>query len=290
MPLTTAQAFSKFLEDITATDNQTKTFIPNRKKAVEENLTTAFPATSDLPFMSGILIGSASKNTIIRPLDDIDVLAVFSNEKNAWNKYWNDSTSFISRVRNAYNGLVFQQVGTRGQAVRVFFETGGHVDVAPVFSQGEGVYHLPNGTGGWILTAPTTATKWFSTRNQELSYNLAPLVRLIKSWNRAHSKRMRSYHLETVAGTVFSSLGTNYRNGLQRFFEWAPNWLNVSDPGGQSGLLGSYLTSTARSDLLTALASAEERARKANEAEAAGDHVEAKRLWKIVLGSNFPTG
>lgn len=290
MPLTTAQAFSKFLEDITATDNQTKTFIPNRKKSVEENLTTAFPATSDLPFMSGILIGSASKNTIIRPLDDIDVLAVFSNEKNAWNKYWNDSTSFISRVRNAYNGLVFQQVGTRGQAVRVFFETGGHVDVAPVFSQGEGVYHLPNGTGGWILTAPTAATNWFSTRNQELSYNLAPLVRLIKSWNRAHSKRMRSYHLETVAGTVFSSLGSNYRNGLQRFFEWAPNWLNVSDPGGQSGLLSSYLSSTARSDLLTALASAEERARKANEAEAAGDHAEAKRLWKIVLESDFPTG
>lgn len=290
MPLTTAQAFSKFLEDITATDNQTKSFIPNRKKTVEENLSTAFPATSDLPFWNGILIGSASKNTIIRPLDDIDVLAVFSNENKAWNKYWNDSTSFINRVRNAYDGLVSQQVGTRGQAVRVFFETGGHVDVAPVFLQGEGVYHLPNGTGGWILTAPTAATNWFTTRNHELNYNLAPLVRLIKSWNRAHSKRMRSYHLETVAATLFSSLGSNYRNGLQCFFEWAPNWLNVDDPGGQSGSLSSYLTTSSRADLLTALSSAKDRANQAVASETSGDHVEAKRLWKIVLGDEFPTG
>jgi hypothetical protein len=289
MPLTTAQAFSQFLEDITATDSQKTTFIPNRKKTVEENLSTAFPATSDMPFWNGVLIGSACKNTVIRPLDDIDVLAVFSNGNKAWNKYWNDSKSFISRVRNAYDGLVFQQVGTRGQAVRVFFKTGGHVDVAPVFFKGDGVYHLPDGTGGWILTAPSVANDWFATRNKELNYNLAPLVRLIKSWNRAHSKRMRSFHLETVTGTLFSSLGSNYRNGLQSFFEWAPNWLNVNDPGGQSGSLSSYLTSSGRQDLLTALSTAADRAKRANEAEASGDHAEAKRLWKIILGDDFPT-
>lgn len=289
MPLTTAQAFSKFLEDITATANQKTVFIPNRKKSVEENLSTAFPTSSDMPFWNGILIGSASKNTVIRPLDDIDVFAVFSNGNKAWNKYWNDSTSFISRVRNAYNGLVIQQVGTRGQAVRVFFKTGGHVDVAPVFSKGDGVYHLPNGTGGWDLTAPSVANDWFETRNKELSYNLAPLVRLIKTWNRSHSKRMKSFHLETVAGTLFSALGSNYRDGLQKFFEWAPKWLDVNDPGGQSGILSSYLTSSGRQELLTALSAAADRARRANEAESKGDHAEAKRLWKISLGDDFPT-
>lgn len=290
MPLTTAQAFAQFLEDITATENQKTSFIPNRKKSVEENLKTAFTSTSDLPFSQGILIGSASKNTIIRPLDDIDVLAVFSNINNAWNKYWNDSSTFINRVRNAYDGLVIQQVGTRGQAVRVFFETGGHVDVAPVFKKGEGVYHLPNGTGGWDLTSPTVANDWFATRNQDLGYHLAPLARLIKTWNRSHSKRMNSFHLETVAAMLFSKLGTNYRHALQMFFESSPNWLSVTDPGGQSGDLSSYLTWTSRQELVTALASAAERAKRANEAESNGDHTEAKRLWKIVLGEEFPVG
>ena len=290
MSLTTAQAFSAFLDDITTTENQKTSFIPGRKSSVEENLSTAFPDASDMPFWKGILIGSASKNTIIRPLDDIDVLAVFSNEKKIWDKYRNDSTSFINRVRNAYDGLVIQQVGTRGQAVRVFFQTGGHVDVAPVFLNSNDIYQLPNGTGGWTLTAPTIANDWFATRNQELKYNLAPLVRLIKMWNRSHSKRMKSFHLETVAGTLFSSLGCNHRDGLQRFFEWAPNWLNVNDPGGQSGNLSSYLTSSGRVDLLTSLALASDRAKRANEAESSGDHVEAKRLWKITLGDDFPTG
>lgn len=288
MTLTTTQAFSQFLSDITATDYQKTSIIDARKKTVDDRLLDKFPSTSDMPYSRGVLMGSASKKTIIRPLDDVDVLAVFSNTNKAWDKYWNDSYGFIYRIRDAYNGVSIQQVGTRGQAVRVFYETGGHVDVAPVFSRGDGVYHLPNGTGGWLLTAPTIANDWFAERNRTLSYHLAPLVRLLKAWNRAHSKRMRSFHLETVAATVFGSLGSNYRDALQKFFEWAPNYLYVNDPGGQGGDLSSYLTLTGRQSLLDALNSAADRARKANEAEARGDHTEAKRLWRIILGTSFP--
>ena len=37
------------------------------------------------------------------------------------------------------------------------------------------------------------------------------------------------------------------------------------------------------------LAAAAERAKKATDAEGRGDHAEAKRLWKIILGDDFPT-
>lgn len=289
MALTTAQAFAQYLEGLTATDYQRTSIIQARKKTVDDRLFEKFPSTSDMPYWKDILMGSAAKGTIIRPFDDIDVLAVFSNSGNAWTKYQLDSKSFIYRIRDAYAGVSIQQVGTRGQAIRVFYETGGHVDVAPVFDAGNDVYKLPNGTGGWIDTAPTVANQWFSTRNQELSYHLAPLVRLVKAWNRAHSKRMRSFHLETVAGTAFGSLGSNYRDALQKFFEWAPNCLSVTDPGGQSGDLSGYLTWTARDQLKQALSSANDRASKALAAEARADHAEAKRLWKIILGDDFPT-
>lgn len=289
MTLTTTQAFSKFIEDITATENQKTNFIPSRKNSVDADMTAAFPSTSDLPYLKGILMGSASKNTIIRPLDDIDVLAVFSNENRVWqDKYWNDSQSFIYRIRQAYAGTKIQQVGTRGQAIRVFYQTGGHVDVAPVFRQGNDVYHLPDGKGGWILTAPTVANNWYGDKNKALNYRLGAVVRLAKAWNRAHSKRFRSFHLETVAASMFSSLGSNYRDALQKFFEWAPSRLYVSDPGGYSGDLSSYLTFSGRQNLIDALNAAADRARKANDAEARGDHAEAKRLWRIVLGISFP--
>ena len=289
MTLTTTQALSKFLEDITATQYQKNTLVPARKRTVDERLFEKFPATSDMPYSKGVLMGSASKGTIIRPVDDVDVLAIFDNVNDAWSKYRYDSKSFIYRIRDAYDGISIQQVGTRGQAVRVFYDGGGHVDVAPVFLRGDGVYHLPDGTGGWLLTAPMVANTWYSDRNKALGFHLGPIVRLLKSWNRAHSKHFHSFHLETVAGVTFSSLGSNYRDALQKFFEWAPGHLSTNDPGGQGGDLSTYLTWTARQNLVQALGVAADRAKKANEAEARGDHAEAKRLWRIILGDSFPT-
>jgi len=286
---TTSQAMAQFLADISVTDYQKSSIINARRDRVVENLATAFPSTSDLPFSRAILMGSAANGTIVRPIDDIDVLAVFSNVNSAWDTYRLDSQAFLYRVRRAYSGLSTAQVGARGQAVRVFFQNGGHVDVAPVFSHGNDVYGLPGGDGGWINTAPTVANSWFAKKHADLNYNLAPLVRLLKKWNNAHSKRLRSFHLETVAASTFKTLGSNRQSALANFFEWGPSHLDIPDPGGQSGTLSSYLTWSGRQEIIQAFGSAAERARKANEAEARGDHEEAKRLWRIILGSSFPS-
>lgn len=285
---TTSQAMTQFLANISVTDYQKTSIINARRDRVVENLTAAFPFTSDLPFSRALLMGSAAKGTVVRPIDDIDVLAVFSNANGAWNTYRFDSQAFLYRVRRAYSGLSTAKVGARGQAVRIFFQNGGHVDVAPVFSYGNDIYGLPGGDGGWINTAPTLANSWFTNKNSDLNYNLAPLVRLLKKWNNAHSKRLRSFHLETIAASTFRTLGGNRQNALTSFFEWMPSHLDVSDPGGQSGTLSGYFTWDGRQEILQAIDSAAERARKANEAEMRGDHDEAKRLWRIILGSTFP--
>jgi hypothetical protein len=285
---TTTQAMAAFLDEITVTDYQKTSIINGRKNTVVENLTTSFPTSSDLPFSRAVLMGSAAKGTIVRPIDDIDVLAVFSNVNDAWDKYKWDSKSFIYRIRQAYDGLETAQVGTRGQAVRVFFQTGGHVDVAPVFSHGDDVYGLPDGQGGWMKTSSTVANAWFVERNAALGYNLAPLVRFLKKWNATHSKRFRSFHMETVAAAAFKTLGSGRQAGLARFFEWAPSFIDVNDPGGQSGSLASYLSWTDRQALLKTISSGADRATRAMSAESDGDHAEAKRLWKIILGPTFP--
>jgi Second Messenger Oligonucleotide or Dinucleotide Synthetase domain len=290
MALTTYQAFTQFMTDITITEYQKTSIVEGRQKTVNSNLTTAFPATSDLPFLQGRLMGSAAKGTIVRPLDDIDVLASFSNEKKAWDKYRNDSQAFLYRVKRAYDGLSTAQVGARGQAIRLFFKGGGHVDIAPVFimSNVSDIYWLPSGDGSWIKTAPFVANRWFTDKNADLNYCLAPLVRLLKKWNSAHSKRLRSFHLETMAGNTFGSLGSNQRTNLQRFFEWAGSHIDVNDPGQQSGLLSGYLTYSARTEVKQSFEAAADRAAKANAAEDSGDHEEAKRHWRIILGSSFP--
>ncbi|MET7990287.1 hypothetical protein ABZU76_05190 [Amycolatopsis sp. NPDC005232] len=286
---TITQSFSQFLEELEPTEYHIDTLIPARKKSVIENLEEKFPSSSDMPFLRADLMGSAKKGTIIRPIDDIDVLAIFSNEKDAYQKYQWDSKNFLYRIRQAYSGVSIQQVGARGQAVRVFFQTGGHVDVAPVFYSGGDDYLLPSGNGSWIKTSPFKANDWFTKRNQELDYHLKPLVRLLKKWNREHSSRLSSFHLETMAATIFSRLNSNRRTALRDFFDWASGYIIVQDPGGHSGDLSGYLTWSTKQDLLQSFATSRNRCKRAIQAEDLNDVVEARRLWRIVLGEDFPS-
>ncbi|CAL9642033.1 hypothetical protein SUDANB95_06343 [Actinosynnema sp. ALI-1.44] len=286
---TTAQAFADFLEKLTPTDYHMNTMVPARKKSVEDKLSENFPPTHDMPFSEAYLIGSAAKKTALRPVEDTDLIAIFSNENDAYSTYRYDSQKFLYKIRNAYQGTQIQQVGARGQAVRVFYETGGYVDIAPVFDAGNGDYLLPAGDGSWIYTSPFKANAWFRDRNAELSYNLPPLVRLLKKWNKAHSKRLTSFHLETVVASCFSKLSSNHRSNLADFFRWAANHLDVQDPGGHSGYLSSYLGWSSRDEVTRSFSTALTRAELALEKESEGDHTEAKRQWGIILGEGFPS-
>jgi tRNA nucleotidyltransferase (CCA-adding enzyme) len=64
MALTTAQAFSAFLEKISPTDTQREE-ITNKREATEKYLRAAFPTSSTLPLKRVILIGSAARGTVL---------------------------------------------------------------------------------------------------------------------------------------------------------------------------------------------------------------------------------
>lgn len=287
MSTTTAGAFTDFLAKIEPTSAQWD-IIVSRDAVAAKLLGEHFMGTN-LPLVGTKLMGSAAKRTIIRPIDDVDILAQFDNAHNAFDLYKYDSRKFLYRVREGLAGKRIETVGSRGQAVRLFYATGGHVDIAPVFGLADGGYYLPSGGGGWISTDPFAGRDWFLKRNAELGYNLRPLVQLLKKWNRAHSLRMRSFHLETVAAAMFAKLGSNHRQNLSVFFASLERHLAVNDPGGHSGRLDGYLTATALQGLLVQAATQNTRVAQALVAEAKGDHKEAIRLWTIVLGSEFPS-
>jgi hypothetical protein len=91
-----------------------------------------------------------------------------------------------------------------------------------------------------------------------------------------------------MVASMFSSLGSNYRDALSKFFEWAPKWIGVSDPAGHSGRLDEYLTRDALTAINSRFAEALDRSKRANAAEGQGNHTEVKRLWRIELGDEFP--
>jgi predicted nucleotidyltransferase len=290
MTLTTAQAFDSFVSTISLTDTQ-KIEVTNKRNKTEEYLRAAFPSTSTLPLKRVILIGSADRGTLIRPLDDIDVMAEFTNKDNVFETYRYKSGDFLQRIRTALQANTsISQIGARGQAVRLFYTSGAHVDIAPVFKWTGDGFALPSGDGGWMTTDPEKQATWMAERRTAVGSNLTPVVKLVKRWNRVHSSRFASYHLEVMTASMFSSLGSNWRDALKVFFDHAYHNIDVSDPAGHSGSLSSYLTADARARIKSRLSEAKTRAENAIAYEAAGNHSEAKRLWKIELGDEFPTG
>lgn len=285
---TTAQAFESFIATITLTDAQRADVSAKRSKT-EEHLSNAFPSSSDLPLKRVVLIGSADRGTMIRPPEDIDVMAEFTNKDNVFERYRYKSGEFLQRLRNALaTKTQIANIGARGQAVRLFYTSGPYVDIAPVFKWSTGGFTLPAGDGTWITTDPEVQAAWLAERKRAVGNCLGTLIRLTRRWNDCHSRQLKSYHLEVVVATMFSTVGSDYRGGLQMFFERAGQWLGVSDPAGHSGRLDDYLTQEMRQALVDRLASANERATKALAAERAGKHDEAKRLWAIELGAEFP--
>lgn len=111
---------------------------------------------------------------------------------------------------------------------------------------------------------------------------------MVKRWNAVHSKYLKSFHLEIMMASVFISLGGDSRAALAKFFKAAQTSLAVVDPAGHSGDLSTYLTKANRSNVITNLESARVRVANANAAERESDHEEAIRLWRIILGDEFP--
>lgn len=286
MATTSAKSFEEFEAKLLLTDTQRDT-VKARRSTTHGYLAESFGAKSDMPLRSTKLIGSADRGTIIRPLDDVDVLAVFDNAQAVYDKYRLDSRKFLYRVRDALNSYKVEVVGARGQAVRLFYQSPPHVDVAPVLPVQGGGYYIPAGDGTWLTTNPDRHASWMDERNQALGYHLKPLVRILRRWNREHSKHFKSFHLEVMTATLFTNLGSDRRAALQAFFERPV--VDVNDPATGASL-ATYMPrgSTRRTNAASGLAVAADRALKARAAEARGDHQEAIRLWRIVLGGEFP--
>ncbi len=268
----------------------TRKKVYERRDAVVKVIKAAFPPGHDISYQSHKIIGSLGRNTAANPVDDIDLLVHLFIDEDLWNRrYRDDSSEFLYRVRKVLNEKSpVRKIGSRGQAVRFFYADGLSVDVAPVEKYEGGDYAIPDGAGKWLRTNPGKHEAHLNERNGAVEGDLKKIIRFAKKWNKAHSSNLSSFHLEMLVARTFTVLGNDSREALQYFFHHNRNNLSVQDPAGHSGDLSRYLTLGAHVALNFAFNAALSRATAANEAEERGDHREAIRLWRIILGDDFP--
>lgn len=288
MAWTVAGGFDVLHRSLLPTDAQVRSLQPKANTA-HAYLSDRFTTSTNMPLLRTKLIGSAAHDTLVRPVDDIDLMAVFNISQPDFDAtYSKNSQAFIQRVKGAFDGSRVETIGVRGQAVRLFYKDNIHVDIAPVFEWNTGGYILPAGDGTWLRTNPDIQEAWFNQEDRRLRGQLRPLVRVIKKWNATHGKQLKSFHLAVLVANTFHSLGANRAEAVAMFFRQAANNLSAQDPAGHSGNLSSYLTLLAALNIKTRLSSAADRAQKAIAAERLGNHNEATRLWRIEFGTDFP--
>ena len=273
---TLLQSIDKFIENITVTDRQ------------EDNINTSFnnlknnlmKDDSNLSVKEVFLNGSYERDTIIRPLDDIDLFAVIDQADYVENGLDPNPQSVLTKFKNYLNSLndYKGKVKQDRPCVTVVLSDK-NFDVLPSLRKA-GALYIPNSDlSGWTFTDPKTHTDSLNRVNRNRNYKVKSIVKAIKQWKRENNQNIPSFHVEEVAISVFDIWTfTNIEEGIRKWFEHAEGNLQV-------GRFKSYDEYSKVKEKIKKVKEKLQEAKKLLDEKKEG---EAKKIWKDIFGKNFP--
>lgn len=268
---TLLQSIDKFIENITVTDRQEDSI-----DASFNNLkTNLMKNDSNLSVKEVFLNGSYERDTIIRPLDDIDLFAVIDQTDYAENRQDPNPQSVLTKFKNYLNSLndYKDKVKQDRPCVTVVLSDK-NFDVLPSLRKADALYIPNSDLTGWTFTAPKTHTE-----NLNRNYKVKSIIKAVKQWKRENSQNIPSFHIEEVAISVFNILTfTNLEEGIRLWFEHAEGNLQV-------GRFKSYDEYSKVKEKVKKVKDKLQEAKKLLDEKKEG---EAKKIWKEVFGKEFP--
>lgn len=284
---------------------------------------TSFPRFVEGDFLSG----SYARYTKIHPLDDIDVMMVIDGsglvvidagvirdfevrgsgeDKNPVLQYLGMNRLLSSRkIMELFHSALQKShpdssIKKHGQAINVYlnsYEMG--IDIVPCFhiiprDGTQDFYYIPKGNDSdeWIKTNPkidARISNEFHTKHNEL---FRGIIRLLKYWNKVfNAERLQSYHLETVAWTVFDTYKgsiSSIEDALAHFFLNSSSVLCIACPDRTKlgDPVDKYLSNTDRN---LSIMKVDETINILKSAYSHAQSNESIRLgaWKKIFGDKF---
>jgi hypothetical protein len=124
--------------------------------------------------------GSYPRVTILpRKVDensDVDYMVVFDNSNNYTPQTFLDRLKRFAEAKYSTSEIYQSSPTIVLQLNNIKFE------LVPAYS-GYGTYYIPDGKGSWMSTYPNAFNDKLTEANNNNSYKIKPLVRLIKHWN-----------------------------------------------------------------------------------------------------------
>jgi hypothetical protein len=285
MATTILSGFKQFRQNLEITSLQATT-VSERQQNVRDAV------ADELVVLDSFLAGSYMRNTMIAPLSeaDVDIFVVLDP------KYYetNGQSNLLDRVKRVLKKTYPKtpEISRNGQAVTITFSDF-QVDVVPAFYRTGGGYLIADTySNQWISTDPSKHIDIWSDANKAHQGDLVPLLKMLKRWNREHSRLLHSFHLEALALQVFTNVTiSDFPSGARYFFDKVRPWIGlpIVDPAGYSSI-GSYVNSSDKSkSIVDRLDTAYTKAVEAEQFAKEGKTVEAYEKWRVIFGDSFPT-
>lgn len=284
MPTTVASSFNTFYENINLGGNHRDTANSRRDNIVSK-------LSKDFEIVESFASGSIPKFTALKDHADLDVIVALHYGKHIKDK---TPTEVLESVRKS---LSEWKTGGRknGQAVTLYYTTWPTVDVVPVSRVQDSVgnithYIVPNSnTDTWIASRPKVHADDIEKRSTTCGANFRRVIKMIKEWNRLHSRYLQSYHIEVLALKVFDSNLDDTGWQVFQFFDKARPLLNTS-LWHDLGFADDYLSSNDRTEICKRFDTAIELSRSAWSLTYGtnNDPKAAITKWKQLFGERFP--
>lgn len=276
---TLLQSIDQLIDNISVTDRQEENIkqslsnIEGHLKNKENNLFVERTFTN----------GSYERDTIIRPLNDIDIFAVlkFDDWKDQYGTYPNPQ-SVLTKIKNYLNDQNDYKDKVKQDRPCVTIELSDkNFDVLPSFEIKGGGYRIPNyNLTDWTFSYPEQLTKDLDDTHKLRNYKLKPTIKAIKYWNRENGKVIPSYHVEEMAINMFKLTSfTNYEESIRLWFDNAKYHMRAD----------KFNSNDDYNAIMKKVEKVKDKLNDAKKKYDEGKEGAAMQIWKEVFGKEFPT-
>jgi len=278
--MTLLESINKLVDNVNITDRQEE----NIKNSISNLETHLKDEESNLYVNECFTNGSWERDTIIRPLNDVDLFAVLDFEE--WkDEYGNkpNPQSVLTKIKNYLNKQndYKDKVKQDRPCVTVHLSDK-DFDVLPSFEISGGGYYIPKyDLQNWTESYPKMLTKDLDDTHRLRDYKLKQVIRVVKYWNRDfNGKTIPSYHVEEIAINIFKmNTFTNFEEGIRKWFENVEyNMQSIK-----------FKSNDEHESSLKKAKKVKDKLKEANKFYTDKNEVEAKKIWKDVFGKEFPT-
>ena len=277
--MTLLECIRGFIDNISVTDRQEdniKGSLSNLESRLKDDqnglhITRTFPN------------GSYERDTIIRPLNDIDLFAVM--DSNAWKDEYGTLPApqrVLTKIKNHLNDLPeYKDKVSQDRPCVTVQLSDKNFDVLPSFEEPAGGYLIPNyDLQSWTYSYPEQLTTDLDNINRQRGYKVKSTIKGIKNWNRENGWLVPSYHIEEVAINIFNfSDFTNFEQSIRVWYDNAEFYLRSNKFKSND----DYTTSINR------IKKVKDKLNEAKEKYDNGKEDEAIRIWKEIFDKEFPT-